>query len=61
LHFGEFEAEYVVVNASDRAGERFATIRFYDPEDVDEAMADSTGCGARSRPARRLSTRATVA
>jgi imidazolonepropionase-like amidohydrolase len=40
LHFGEFEAEYVIVNASDRAGERFATIRFYDPEDVDEAMAE---------------------
>ncbi|MFW2336057.1 hypothetical protein [Ilumatobacter sp.] len=40
MHFGDFEAEYVVVNASDRAGERFATIRFYDPEDIDEAMAE---------------------
>jgi hypothetical protein len=40
MHFGDFEAEYVVVNASDGTGERFATIRFYDPEDIDEAMAE---------------------
>lgn len=34
------EMEFIVVNASDRTGERFAAIHFYDPEDIDAAVAE---------------------
>lgn len=40
VHLGDFEVEYLVVNACDLGGERFAAIHFFDPEDLDAAMVE---------------------
>ena len=40
IQLGDFEVEYLVVNACDETGERFATIHFFDPEDIDAALVE---------------------
>ena len=44
------EMEFLVVNASDQKGERFATIHFFDPEDIDAAVAELDRLHAEYEP-----------
>ena len=41
LHFGEFaEMEFIAVGLSDEQTDRMAELHFYDPEDIDAAIAE---------------------